>query len=370
VELGFDPERVAVVRVFPPAPRYDDERSAAELYRQLRDAAAAVPGVTHAALANHMPMAGGRMPTRVMAGAGPPADGQELALFRTVSPEYFDVVGSELLRGRLLDESDMAGTGGGVVVNRTLAERFWPGEDALGRSITVFAVAQGRPGYGEPITAQVAGVIADERFFGPEADAPAAVYLPYTWTVWANIFVAVRTAGDPERTIPSLQRALLAVDPDLPIAGPGRQTQLRTLEAYVGDGVRSRRVGALLLTGFGAAAFLLAALGIFGIMAYMVTLRRHEMGIRVALGARRRQVGWMVTRHALRLAAIGLVTGLAASAVAARAVRAQLFDIAAVDPLTYGVAIGLFAAVTVLAALAPAARAARTDPMDALRVER
>jgi predicted permease len=214
VDLGFDADRVAVVRVFPPSPRYDDERSAAELYRQLREAAALVPGVTHAALANHMPMAGGWMPTRVIAGSEPPPQGKELALFRTVSPDYFAVVRVELLRGRLLDASDLAGPGG------------------------------------------------------------------------------------------------------------------------------------------------------------VVTLRRQELGIRVALGARRRQVGWMVTRHALRLAATGLITGLAASALATRYLRAQLFEVAAADPVTYAVAIALFTAVAIGAALVPAARAARTDPMEALRAER
>jgi putative ABC transport system permease protein len=369
VDLGFDPDRVVVVRVFPPSPRYDDERAAAELYRQLREAAAALPGVDHAALVNHMPAAGGWMPTRVVAGPEPPASGRELALFRTVSPEYFAVVRSELLAGRLLDESDMAGAGGGVVVNRALASNFWPGEDPLGRPITVFAAAQGRDGFGEPITAQVVGVVADERFFGPEADTPPSVYLPYTWTVWANIFVAVRTAAEPERVIPSLQRALAAVDPDLPIAGPSRQAQFRPLEAYLVEGVRSRRIGALLLTGFGAAAFLLAALGIFGVMAYVVTIRRQELGVRLALGAPGRRIGWMVTRHALRLTLLGLVIGLVASAFATRFLRAQLFEVDAVDAVTYATAMGLFAAVAVLAALRPALRAARTDPMVALRAE-
>jgi putative ABC transport system permease protein len=369
VDLGFDADRVVVVRVFPPSPRYDDERAAAELYRRLREAAAAVPGVEHAALANHMPVAGGWMPTRVVAGAEPPASGQELALFRTVSPEYFAVVRSELLAGRLLDEADMAGAGGGVVVNQSLASNFWPGEDPLGRSITVFAAAQGREGFGEPITAQVVGVVADERFFGPEADAPSAVYLPYTWTVWANIFVAARTTTDPERLIPSLQRALAAVDPDLPIAGPGRQAQLRPLEAYLDEGVLSRRVSALLLTSFGAAAFLLAALGIFGVMAYVVTLRRQELGVRLALGAPGRRIGWMVTRDALRLTLLGLLAGLVASAFATRFLQAQLFEIDAVDVATYVTAIALFTAVGALAALLPALRAARTDPLVALRAE-
>jgi putative ABC transport system permease protein len=356
--------------VFPPSPRYDDERAAAGLYRHLLDAAAAVPGVTDAALANHMPMAGGWMPTKVIAGSTPPPEGSDLALFRTVSPGYFRVAGTELLRGRLLDDTDLAGPGGGVVVNRTVADRFWPGEEALGRSITVFASAQGRPGFGEPMTAQVVGVVADERFFGPESDAPAAVYVPYTWDVWANIFVAVRTGVAPEQVIPALRRALLAVDPDLPIAGPGRQTRLLPLDAYVSESVRSRRVGAGLLAGFGTAAFLLAALGIFGIMAYVVTLRGPEMGIRMALGARRTQIGWMVTRHALRLAAIGLAVGLVASALAMRYLQAHLFQVGASDPVTYVVAVGLFAAVAVLAALMPAIRAASTEPMDALRVER
>jgi len=369
VELGFDPEGIALVRVFPPSPAYDDERAAAELYRRLREAAAAVPGVTDAALVNHMPMAGGWMPTRVEAGSEPPPPDQRLALFRTVSPEYFRVAGTELLRGRLLTEADLVGAGA-AVVNRTVAERFWPGDDPIGRTLTVFASAQGRADYGEPITAEVVGVVADERFFGPESDPAAAVFLPYTRTVWPNIFVVVRTAGKPETLIPSVRRALLAVDPDLPIAGPGRQAQLRPMYAYLDESFSARRVSALLVTGFGAAAIMLAALGIFGIMAYVVNLRRQEMGIRLALGAAGHHVGWLVTRQALRLTAIGIVAGLAASSLATRYLRTQLFEVTATDPATYAAAIALFTAVAVLAAVTPAIRAARTDPVEALRVER
>jgi putative ABC transport system permease protein len=368
VELGFDPQGIAIVRVFPPSPRYDDEAAAADLYRRLREAAAGVPGVTAAALANHLPMAGGWMPTPVETGGEPPPDGQ-VALFRTVSPDYFRVVGSELLRGRFFDDTDLPAPGG-VVVNRTLAEQSWPGEDPVGRSITVFHRAQGRPDFGEPIIAEVVGVVADERYFGPESDAPAAVFVPYTWSVWPNIFVAARTGIPTEAVIPALRRALLAVDPELPIAGPGRQTQLRPMQAYMAESFQARRVAASLLAAFGLAAFLLAALGIFGVMAYVVALRRPELGVRIALGARRRQVGWLVTRQALRLAGAGMMVGLAFSLLAARYLQAQLFGVPALDPVTYGAVIVLFAAVAVIAALAPATRAARTDPMVALRVER
>jgi putative ABC transport system permease protein len=366
-ELGFEPERVVTVRIFPPSPRYADAAAAGELYRRLREAAAAVPGVRDAALANHLPLVGGAMPTRMITGGEPPAGG-ELVLYRTVSPEYFSTLGTPLVRGRPLGTEDMAGPGG-VVINETAAREFWPGEDPIGRSVTVHKAAQSRPDLGEPITAQVVGIVGDERFFDLSSPPPPAVFVPYTWNPWDNIFLAVRAEGDPSALIPALRRAVLEVDPDLPVAGPGFQTEFHTIEEYLAGNLESQRFNATLLGAFAASAFLLAIIGIFGVMMYLVVRRTREIGVRIALGARPRDVVRQIAGQTLRLAALGIALGLAGSLAATRLLRSLLHGVSATDPAVFAFVVGSFLLAAVVAGLFPARRAAQVDPVVALRAD-
>ncbi len=368
VELGFEPRGLAAIRIFPPSPRYDSPEAAEALYRRLREAVAAVPGVESAAFANHLPLVGGAMPTRLIAhGQAVPAQGQNV-LMRTISPDYFRTVGTRVVRGRDLGGAEMAGAGG-VVINEAAARAFFPGVDALGRSVTVHRAAQGRENVGQPVTAVVMGIAADERFFGLEGDPPPAVFVPWTWDVWPSVTLAVRTDRDAASLLPALRRAVLAVDPDLPVAGPMVQSRWSPVEGYVRSSLEVQRLNATLLGVFAASAFALAVIGVFGVMAYVVAQRTREMGLRMALGARPRDVLWMVARQALALSAVGIVVGLGGAFAATRLLRSQLHGVSATDPATFAAVAVAFAGAALLAGLLPARRASRVDPMMALRVD-
>jgi putative ABC transport system permease protein len=366
-DLGFEPAQVVTLRAFPPA-QYADPEAAATLYRELQGAVRAVPGVAEVALTNHLPFAGGWMVTQLQTGGDEPEAGNNV-IVRTVSAEYFDVMGARRLQGRLLEDDDLRSVGAGVVVNEELARRFFGSDSPLGRSVTFFHSAQGRDDFGEPITATIVGVVGSERYFDLAADAPPAIFVPWTWMVWPNITLAARTSVPPQTLLPALRRAVQQVERDIPVAGPALQAEWRTLESAVSGTLQQRRLMAWLLTGFAAAAVLLALLGIFGITAYSVTRRTREIGVRRAIGAPRRAVTRLVLGHALVLALCGIAIGLPVSSATARLLDAQLFGVAATDPWTISFATGTFLLAALLSALVPTARALRIAPSEALRTD-
>ncbi|HEX8359096.1 MAG TPA: ABC transporter permease [Longimicrobium sp.] len=367
-DAGFDPNGVVTLRVFPPAPRYADEAAARELYRRLREAAASVPGVRHAALANHIPMTGGSAVTRVQTSGPAPAEG-DMVFYRSVSPEYFSAMRSRLLRGRFMQDADLAGLGGGVVITRSLAKAFFPGKDAVGQSVTLTRAAQGRPGMGDPMAARVVGVVEDERQFDLVTDPPPTVFVPYSWDPWTHIVVIARTDGDPARVVPALRRAVLAVEPEIPVAGTGPWMGFRTLRETMAGTLEGQRLNAILLAVFAVSALVLAAVGIFGVMAYVVAQRTPEIGVRLALGARPADVVRWVTWQTLRLAGAGLVLGFAGAMAATPILRSELYGVSATDPAVLLAVLAVFGAVAFLAGYLPARRAARVPPITALRAE-
>jgi predicted permease len=367
-EAGFDPNGVVTLRVFPPEQRYADEGAARELYRQLREATAAVPGVRDAALANHIPMTGGNAVTRVVTGRPAPAQG-DMVYYRSVSPEYFTTLRSRLTRGRLMRSEDLAGPGGGVVVNRALADAFWPGKDPLGESVTLFRAAQGRPGMGDPMAARIVGIVENERQRDLVTDPGPTVFVPYTWDPWTHIVVLARTEGDPRSVVPAMRRAILGVEPEIPVAGTGPWMGFRTLSEMMAGTLEGQRLNATLLAVFAASALVLAAVGIFGVMAYVVAQRTAEIGVRVALGARPADVARWVTWQTLRLAGAGLVLGLLGALAATPILRSELYGVSPTDPAVFGGVLAVFAAVALLAGYLPARRASRVSPITALRAE-
>lgn len=367
--LGLQPDGVTMMRVFPPAGRYDTPEAALSLYRQLESALAAVPGVQHAALANHAPFGGGLMYTRVLTDAPPAIDGSDNAVFRTISPGYLQTFGGTMKRGRFINATDLTSVGSGLVVSEAFARRYFPQRDALNKSITVFRMAQGRNDMGTRIVAPIVGVLADERLAGADAPAPPIVYVPYTWNAWPNMYVAVRSTLPEVALTPLLRRAVRAVDPAIPVAGSSPQTEFRALSFYVDGTLANRRINAWSLSAFSAITLLLAVVGIFGVMAYVVVQREKELGLRLALGASPASISRWVLWRTIRLALLGVALGGVAAVAWTRLLQSQLVGVSSTDPLVYAGAAALFISAALLAGLLPAWRASKVDPASMLRSE-
>ncbi|HTN86225.1 MAG TPA: ADOP family duplicated permease, partial [Sorangium sp.] len=368
LELGFDPSNMVTFDVTPPSPRYDDPGEAAALYARLADAVRPIPGVEHVALSN-FPPGGGGIPTRVEVDGKVPYGewGDRGATFRTISPGYFHTVGIPLRRGRDFTDADVAASGAVAIVSDAFARLYWPGQSPLGHSVTAMKMAQGRADFGQPIQATVVGVAGDVQNGAPGDPPRPEIYVPYTANPWTHMSLIVRATGDPAALVPVLKRAVLGVEPAIPIAGGGAGFQIMDQESARGLG--AQRFNTSLLTVFALAALLLAAIGIYGLMAYAVTQRTREMGIRMALGARPRDVLALVVRQGMVLAGLGIALGIGGAFAATRLLTSLLYGVAPTDLPTFMSVAVLLGAVAFLACWLPARRAARVDPTVALRAE-
>ncbi len=350
VDLGFDPERAVAVTLSPDLLGYQGER-VEDYFTEVRERVAALPGVRSAALASHLPLtfalnighlapAGGD--------AGPP-ETWPLVDSASVGAGYFETLGIPLLAGRTFRDSDGAGAPGVVVVNETLARRFWPGATAVGRRLHG----------GE----EVVGVVRDGKYRTPGESPRPFLYLSLLQSPRGTRTLVARTAGDPRPLLPAVGAAARSVDPRVPAGRP------RTLADTVGDALLLPRLTAGVFGFFGALGLLLAAVGVSGVVAYLAAARTREIGLRLALGAQRRAIlGWLLSRGLSPVAA-GLAVGLAAAVAAGRALAGLS---TAFGPLDFGAllaAAALLALVALAAALVPARRAAGLDPGAALRHE-
>ncbi len=369
VPAGFDVDRLIAVPIDPPSPRYDAPDRALQLYRDVAAAIARVPGVTSVALTNHVPLSWASMDTALEVDGAPVGEGADRALFREVDTAYFATAGIPLLRGRNFTADDMASPGSSVIVNQSLAGRYWPGADPIGRRITVYKSAQGRPDFGQPIRATVVGVVANVRHFSLETDFQPEVYLPYTVTVWPRMAVLARTAGDTERLVPGIAQAVRGVDPDLPLEGARLVNRVYQLSASLSESLSYRRLVTILIGAFAVPAVLLAALGIYGVVAYLVTQRQREIAIRMAIGATPRTVLRLVLAEGMRLAAMGVALGVAAGLLVTRWLESQLYETSATDPATFIAAAAGLVVVALVATLVPARKATAIDPARMLQGE-
>jgi putative ABC transport system permease protein len=370
VEPGFEARKLATVRIMPPSPRYDDPGRAVALYERLAEALRAVPGVESVALTNHVPITGASMPVNVQIAGRTSADGLgEAALFRTVSPEYFGTMRIPVLRGRPFNGGDMTASNPSMLVNETFARRYWPGENPLGKQLTVPKSVQARSDFGQPMAGTVVGVVGNVRHYGLEADLEPEVYLPYTVNPPRWIALVVRTRSDPNVTIPALRRAVRGVDPDLPITGADIWAGFMTLEQVLALDVAPRKFNMTLLGGFAGAALLLAIIGLYGVMSYLMVQRQREIAVRMAVGAQQADVIRLALGGAIRLTVIGIGIGTIGALLLTRLMSSLLFGVAPTDPLTFVAVIALLAAVALLASYLPARRATKIDPMLALRTE-
>ena len=367
VDLGFAPANRVAIGLFPPD-KYNDAEADASLYRQLLERVAAVPGVRDVAIVNHLPIGGGWVTSPVQIdGRTDDATRQPDALYRTASESYLRTMGMRLARGRWFTADDMRDRSG-FVVNETLAKQMWPGVDALGRHITLRRSSQLRPDFGQPVTGTVIGIVHDVKQQSIDNAATPEVYVPWTLEVWPWITL-VAHVQNPAREIPLIRRAILDVEPGMPVAGTSFQGGIVTVESRLASSIAQRRLATSLVGAFAAGALLLAAIGMYGVIAYGVAQRTREMGIRMALGASRRRILRLVLGEGVRLALIGAVLGVAGALASSRVIRSLLFQTVPTDPVTFIVTPLVLAGVALLATYIPARRATRLDPTLAIRGE-
>jgi putative ABC transport system permease protein len=360
VDPGVSVDGILTARVTLPRSRYDDPARQVAFADALLDRARALPGVASAALGSAAPV-DDAVPYWAIALAGveqPPPDVVQDAVVYRASPEYFHTFGLPLIRGRLFEASDRTDRTPVAIVSQGLARRYWPGGDPVGSRLT----------FGDPTDSAtswmtVVGVVGDVRQDGAVSPAYPQIYVPFAQLSNRSVVVALRTGRNPLALAAPLKQALAGVDPSLALS------QVTTMEQRVASTLARPRVNALLLAGFAATALVLAALGIYGVIAYSVVQRTRELGIRVALGASADAVLGMVMRQGLTPVMIGLAIGLGVAAAGSRVLRSLLYGVTATDLATYGAVAAFLTAVAAAASYVPARRAARSDPVQALRAE-
>ena len=357
LDLGFDPGRIVTTEVILGADEYPTGGERRAFLEEAVAAVGRVPGVTASASVrwlplNHETIAGQVAPTTM---AGAPADEWPMAVANYVYPGYFETMGIELRAGRDFALSDGSEAQAVVVVSRLLADRLWPGGEAVGQTLLI--------GVDEQLPASVVGVVeATHHQDLDPANVGPQYYRPALQASSRRFFVVGRTSSDPADLVPAVRSALAAVAPDLPLT-------IRPYEAVVAENQMQWSIGSIFLGIFGGGALLLAALGIYGLISFSVAQRERELGVRIALGATRGEIRKSVVGGGLRLTGIGLGIGLVAALGLGRVASAALFGVSATDPIALGGTLVLFLAVAALASFVPAARASATDPIGVLRSE-
>ena len=368
VNIGYAPSAVYAIDVNPPRGRYDDEVAARSLYRRLVDAAARVPGIEASAFINHVPL-GGAISTRVsVPGVAPDPNGLDQALYKTASEGYASAVGLRVVRGRWFTREEVDAVGSGVVISESVANQFWPGENPIGRTLTVYRSSQARAGFGSPEPSTVLGVVSDVRHFGPTQPGSREVYLPFTREAWGWGSLVVRTRLNEADVRRALEGVLRTTEPELSVGGVGGQG-FRVLRTDLERFFAPRRLAVLLATGLAALALLVAMLGLYALSAYAVAMRTGEFGVRMAIGASPERVRREVFLGGARLVALGTALGVAGALALGRLVAALLYDTSSRDPLVLATAVGTLAVALCASLAVPARRASRLSPTEALRVE-
>jgi len=359
VDLGFAHRGILTFEVDLPMSRYGEDAPAGAFHDRLLERLRALPGVAAAETSMNLPMTSDRYARLALLREGQPDDPSHptIAHFAAVSPGLLGLLRVPVVEGRALAASDTLDRPKVAVVNREFARRFYPGQDPVGRRVSL----RQHPKAEDWTT--IVGVVGDFRDEGAETAPAPQIFTPYVQNTSNGFYVLLATARDRAGLIAEVRRQVAAIDPEQPIYG------VKTFDQIVADSFGQPRFRATLLGGFGLLALALAAIGIYGVMAYSVAQRTREIGIRMALGAAAGDVLGLVLRQAVRLSVIAVAAGLIGSALLSRGLASLLYGVRPIDPATFaGVAI-LLVAVASLAAWVPARRAARVDPIAALRNE-
>jgi predicted permease len=356
VPPGFNPEHVVSMNVGASGPQFEKPTARVQFYKELADRIRHLPGVTATGAVSALPMTsaigwGGMH----IEGYVPPPNEPELQVDqRAATPPYFGAMEIPLIRGRMFAETDTDKTPPVAIIDQKMADRFWPHGDAIGKRI--------RPSDDSPwIT--IVGVVGIVKEYGLDTDTRMVVYYPHALRPSRTMYVVARTTTDPTSTMDAIVRQVHDLDPEVPVY------DMATMEQRVQDSMARQRFSMTMLGGFAGFAMILAAIGIYGVMSFLVTQGTSEIAIRVALGAHRASILSLVFRQGMGLALLGIVAGLVGALGLSRLMNSLLFDVKPTDPLTFVSVLALLLLVALSASLVPARRAMRIDPMTALRTE-
>jgi putative ABC transport system permease protein len=359
VDPGFNPDNALTVSVSLPRRKYPEENQQAAFFQQLVEKAGTLPGVQAAGATSLLPLGGSEYnlsfgiqgrPTL------PPGEGQSVN-FYSVSAGYFKAMGIRLLRGRLFTERDSRDSQRVAIINETMAKKIFPDDDPIGKRITV------DPGNKNLDWFEIVGIVGDVKHAGIDRGTTLQTYEPYTQRTFSYMTLVVRAEGDPASLTAAIRSEVLKLDKEQPVS------DVRTLDQIYSASIAQRRFSALLLGVFAAVALALAAVGVYGVLSYAVTQRTHEIGIRMALGAARRDVLRLVIGRGMLLTLIGVAAGLGAAFALTRLMSTLLFEVSPTDPLTFSSIGLLLGAVALLACWIPSRRATKVDPLMALKHE-
>ena len=358
VDPGFDTKNALTMSLGLNFIRYSDPHQWLAFADRAIEQIRAVPGVVSVGTTTKTPLTGGGS-TQPFSIEGRPTAAiaeQPMAQTRYISPDYFRAIGIPLRQGRIFNDQDRDNSVPVVIISEAMARRFWPGENPIGRRLTPsFHLQQG--------AREIVGVVGDVKTSGLDADASAMMYLPYKQAPQPFMSFVVRTASNPESLIQPVSKAIYSIDKDQAL------TNVQTMEQVLTKSFSDRRFNMTLLLTFAAVALLLATVGVYGVMNYTVTLRRRELGIRMALGAKRMDVLRLVLGQGLTLTLIGVGAGLISAYALTRLMASLLYGVSATDYLTFGSVSAVLIAVGLAASYVPARRATKVNPTIALRAE-
>jgi putative ABC transport system permease protein len=356
---GFDPGNVATVAVSLPEQRYSDPTRVTAYFDQLLGTIRTIPGVRHASLVNSVPYDGNQIGGGLVTDADPKGTGRG-AYYRLAGDGYFETLRIPLRQGRTLAPNDAAGALHSAVVNRAFASTFWPNENPVGRR---FRWTPQFDQHDDWLT--VVGVVENTKSFAADDGSGPAVYVSYRQRperALEGVTVLVRHSGDAAPLQNAIRRTMTALDPEVPV-------EFSSVDAIIAGSVAYRRFTMLVMTGFGAFALFLAALGVYGVLAYTVARRYREIGVRMALGASRARVIRLVARDGARAVVPGVLLGVIGAVLLTRSMRTMVYGVGTNDPLAFAGGIAALIVVAAVACLIPARHASRVDPVTAMRAE-
>jgi predicted permease len=363
-ELGFETESRLTFSLETPSARYETPEQVAAYYEEAMERIGAIPGIEELGATQALPLSGNSYGISMSSIDGRELENEEQnrlgSQIRVIRPEFFTAMGIPILRGRAIEATDRIGAPDAIVLNETAARRIFPDDDPLGRELrigTSFGLGRGRAG------GTVVGVAADTRDFGATEEPDPVLYLAHAQFPLSNLQVVARTSRPPESLARAVRSAVASVDPNVPVFG------LQTMDERFAESVAQPRFMMMLIGLFAAVAVVLASIGLYGVIAYGVSERTREIGIRLALGARQQDVQRMILRTGSALAVVGIAIGLAAAFAGARVLSSQLYGVEPIDALTMITAVLVLLPVALLASWIPARRATRVDPAITLRME-